>query len=118
MDNKIRIAQLFGTMLVLFVAAIQWSVLLERTWAVIWGWYKFYGYGGGGQITVGTSAQILFYLISCVTALIGLLLSRISTYDDKGLCCQKRLSRFGAYTLVTGIIFWTLILISPLVTFR
>jgi len=43
----------FVTGIVAIAAALQWSVVLERTWAAVWAWYKFAGYGGGGHIVVG-----------------------------------------------------------------
>jgi len=118
MDGKIRIAQLLATVLVLFVAATQWLVILERAWACIWEWYKFYGYDGDRGITVGVSTQVLFYSLSSGIALVGLFISRKSNDDDRRLRFQKKMSRFGAIAIVMGMIFWTLILISPFVTFR
>ena len=118
MDGKIRIAQLFATVLVLFVATTQWLVILERVGACIWEWYKFYGYDSGRGITVGVSTQVMFYSLSSGIALVGLLISRKSNDDDTRLHFQKKMSRFGTIALVTGMIFWTLILISPFVTFR
>lgn len=115
MNSKIRIAQLFTTLFIIFVAAIQWFVILERVWASIWEWYKFYGYDGDGGITVGVGTQVLFYLLSSGFALAGLLLSS-KPNDD--LSFQKKLNRFSAIALLSGMILWTLILISPFVTFR
>ncbi|MGR8980507.1 MAG: hypothetical protein ACU84H_10510 [Gammaproteobacteria bacterium] len=118
MDKKNRIVLLSGTLLVLVVAVAQWVVLLERASAGVWEWYKFYGYVGGGRITVGLSTQVLFYLLSSVVAFVGLLLSHMSNDDDAISRIRKKFSRLGALSLVIGMIFWTLILISPLVVFR
>jgi hypothetical protein len=99
------------------VAAIQWLVILERVWACIWEWYKFYGYDGDRGITVGVGTQILFYLLSSGFASAGLLMSRIPP-DTLKLKFQRKLNRFSAISLLSGMTLWTLILISPLVTFR
>jgi hypothetical protein len=117
MGKRTRSVELIGTLLVVTAAFVQWAVLLEQTWAVIWAWYKFYGYGGGGHITVGKDTQLLFYMLSSLTAFIGLIISRLSN-NDATSCIQKRLSRIGSFALVTGMLFWTTILMSPLVVFR
>src|SRR5258708_8243759 len=46
-------------------AALQWSVVLERTWAAVWAWYKFAGYGGGGHLVVDCSILVVLLLGSC-----------------------------------------------------
>ncbi len=115
MNSKIRIIQMFATVFIIFVAAIQWLVILERVWALIWEWYKFYGYDNDGGITVGVGTQVLFYLLSSGFALAGLILSSKSS-DDPSF--QKKLNRFSVIALLSGMILWTLILISPFVTFR
>src|SRR5258705_12202359 len=53
---------------VAIAAALQWSVVLERSWAAVWAWYKFTGYGAGGHIVVGRPVQVVFLLGSCVFA--------------------------------------------------
>lgn len=117
MNKRIRIAELVGTLLILTAAFAQWTVLLERTWAVIWAWYKFYGYEGGGHITVGKNTQVLFYILSSLTALVGFMLSRLSN-DYIASSIRKKLVRLGSFALVLGMLFWTVILMSPLVMFR
>lgn len=117
MSINIRIEQLVITLFVLIAAIVQWMVLVERTWSLIWEWYKFYGYGDG-QITLGKNTQILFYLLSSLTALVGYMLSRCTDEDDPVSHIRRRLNRISALALVLGMLFWTGILISPLATFR
>ncbi|MCK9296644.1 MAG: hypothetical protein M0P70_16355 [Desulfobulbaceae bacterium] len=111
------IARLSGALLITIVAVVQWAVVLERSWAAIWGWYKFYGYGGG-QITVGTNTQILFYILSTFFVCVGLKLSRLQAQDDRSGRAVQKLCYTGALLLVIGMLFWTIILISPLAVFR
>lgn len=120
MDKKHHFSEmvgLFGTLLILIAALAQWSLLLERTWAAIWAWYKFYGYGGGGHITVGKNTQILFYILSIILALVGLMLSHQSN-NYIASRVRKKLIRLGSFALVLGTLFWTVILMSPFVMFR
>lgn len=108
---------LLATVLLIIIALIQWLVISERIWASVWEWYKFHGYGGSQGITVGASTQILFYILSSGFTFTGLQLSR--KHDDQhDLRVQKKLNRFCAIALLSGMALWSLVLISPLVTFR
>jgi len=117
MEKGIRVAQLLGIPFVLIAAVVQWAVLLERTLAVVWEWYKFHGYGGS-QITVGKNTQVLFYLLSSLTALIGLIFSRQAGDAGASELIRRKVSRISVLAIVIGMLFWTVILLSPLVTFR
>ena len=42
------------------VAILQWAIVLERSVAAVWAWYKFVGYGGGGHISLGQTTPMVF----------------------------------------------------------
>lgn len=97
-------------------ALLQWAVVLERSWAAVWAWYKFFGHGGGGHIVVGQTTQVVFILGSAVVAGIGYLLFKAeSKITDSGI--WKRLARFAWSSVTVCILFWIVLLVSPLVRF-
>ncbi len=111
------ILRLIGVIIVAFAATAQWVVLVERTWALIWDWYKFNEFSG--HITVGKETQIMFYLASFLAASIGIVLSRFNANrKDMKAGISERLCRLGAASLLLGIVYWTAILVSPLASFR
>ena len=116
-SNIARMSRIIFVVVAIFAAMFQWSILLERLIAAIWGWYKFQGYGGGGQITVAKSTQVMFYLFSSVLLLASVLLSR-RTVDDVHEQWVVRAARFVSYSFAAGIVFWSLMLASPLVVWR
>jgi hypothetical protein len=102
--------------LIATAALLQWSVVLERTWAAAWAWYKFDGYGGGGHIVVGRTTQIVFLLGSGVLAAVGYALFRAESTGGSGL--WRGVSRFGWLSITLCTLFWIALLVSPLVTFQ
>jgi hypothetical protein len=90
----------------------QWSVILERTSAALWSWYKFSApYGVGGHITVGWRAQIAFYLCSLALILLAVLVK-----PEQGR--WKIASKYSTILLVAGMLAWTVMLLSPLAVLR
>ena len=116
-SSMARQSRIIFVVMAIFAAMLQWIILLERLIAAIWGWYKFHGYGGGGQITVAKSTQVVFYLISSVLLLASVLLSR-RTANDVNEQWLTRAARFVSYSFAAGIVFWSLMLVSPLVVWR
>jgi len=96
-------------------ALLQWAVVLERTWAAAWAWYKFVGYGGGGHIVVGRTTQIVFLLGSGVLAAVGYALSRA---ESGGSGLWRGVSRFGWLSITVCTLLWIALLVSRLVTFQ
>lgn len=90
--------------------AIQWSVVGERLVAVIWGWYKFRGYGGDTPLVVGREAQLLFYVLSLAFAAVALVVRRTSKGSWYAAVANWEL---GGLTLAAVV--WTAVLLSPLV---
>src|SRR6266702_1887908 len=39
-------------------AVLQWRIVLERSWAAAWAWYKFVEYGGGGHTSPSPPATL------------------------------------------------------------
>lgn len=116
-SSVVRYARIVGIMVGAIAALCQWSVLLERFSSAIWGWYKFWGYGGGGQITVAKSTQVFFYVLSGVLCFVSICLSR----GNAGIAYEKPLSmvaKYSAIALGCGILFWTCVLLSPLAVWR
>jgi hypothetical protein len=96
---------------VAIAAALQWSVVVERTWAAIWACYKFAGYGGGGHIVVGRRLQALFLLGSCVLASIGCALSRAEG-KAVGAGVWERLARLAWSSIAVYSLFWFVLLLT------
>ena len=109
--------KIVAIIIVTIATIVQWIILVERSWAAVWGWYKFQGYGGGGQITVGKSSQLLFYLLSITVAAVALILSGREDNNKTARICKK-IARIALTGLVVGMIYWTIMLASPLVSFR
>jgi hypothetical protein len=108
-----RVLRLSLGICLLLVAGVQWAVVLERTVAAGWSWYKFHGYGDDGYITVGATSQILFYVLSLAAAGTGILLSRSAGQDARATLMGKIASR----ALIGAAVFWSALLASPLVVF-
>jgi hypothetical protein len=104
-------------LMLLVTAVVQWLVILERTWAAGWEWYKFHGYTAQGAITVGVASQALFYVLTAVAASIGFAVMRLSNQSDHSRFVARIITA-GISALVIGAVFWTGMLLSPLVTFR
>lgn len=98
-------------------AVLQWAVVLERTSAAIWSWYKFVGYGGGGHIVVGRTTQIIFLLGSCVLAAIGYALAKAES-SGGGSGLWRGVSRFGWLSITVCTLVWLALLVSPMVEFQ
>ena len=113
------ILRFIGVVVVMFVAIAQWAVLVERTWALVWDWYEFRGFSAGGHITVGKETQVMFYLASFLAASIGIVLSRFKVNRKEVKAgVSERLGRLGAVSLLLGVAYWTVILVSPFASFR
>jgi hypothetical protein len=96
-------------------SALQWSIVVERTWAAIWACYKFTGYGGG-HIVVGRRIQVLFLLGSCVLACICYALSRAER-KAVGAGVWERLAQLVWVSIAVCTLFWFVLLLTPLVAF-
>lgn len=101
-------------LLIALAATFQWCILLERFFAAIWGLYKFWGYGGEGQITVAISSQVIFYLLSVALSFVSYFLWR--GFDGDRIF--KVLAKYSTAALIGGMIFWTVVLMSPLTAWR
>jgi hypothetical protein len=101
---------------VAIAAALQWSVVLERSWAASWVWYKFAGYGGGGHIVVGRPVQVVFLLGSCLLACIGYALSR-AELTAVGAGVWEKLARLAWSSIAVCTLLWFVLLLTPLVAF-
>lgn len=112
------IFRFIGVIVVVLAATTQWIVLVERTWAIVWDWYKFDEFSG--HITVGKETQIIFYLGSFFAASIGVVLSRFYANRRKDLKTgvSEKLCHLGAASILLGVVYWTAILVSPLASFR
>ena len=97
-------------------AALQWSVVLERTWAAVWALYKFAGYGGGGHIVVDRPVQVVFFLGSCALAGLGYVLSRAEALAV-GSGVWEKLARVACSSIALCSLFWFALLLTPLVAF-
>jgi hypothetical protein len=99
---------------VAIAAALQWSVVLERSWAAVWAWYKFTGYGAGGHIVVGRPVQVVFLLGSCVFACIGYTLSKAELTAVRAGFWGK-LARLAWSSIAVCTLLWFVLLLTPLV---
>jgi len=97
-------------------AALQWSVVLERTLAAVWAWYKFAGYGGGGHVVVDGPIQVVFLLGSCVLAGIAYALSRGEAHAV-GVGVWEKLARLAWSSIALCSLFWFVLMLTPLVAF-
>jgi len=96
-------------------AVLQWAVVLERTWAALWAWYKFRGYGGG-HIVVGLTTQVVFLSGSAVLAAVGYGLCRAES-SGAGSGLWRSLNQFGWLSIAVCTLFWLAVLLSPLAMF-
>ena len=101
---------------VAIAAALQWCVVLDRSWAAAWAWYKFAGYGGGGHIVVGLPVQVVFLLGSCVLACIGYALSR-AELAAVGAGVWETFARLAWSSIAVCTLLWFVLLLTPLVMF-
>ena len=102
---------------VAIAAALQWSVVLDRSWAAVWAWYKFAGYdGGGGHIVVARPVQVVFLLGSCVLGCIGYALSR-AELTAVGAGIWDKFARLAWSSIAVCTLIWFVLLMTPLVTF-
>ncbi len=98
--------------ILVLLSILMWVIVFERCSAAIWAWYKFSApYGGGGQITVGIVSQLGFYALSVLLAATSFRLSH-----EPGSWGRVALYTFRA--VVVLVMVWSLILISPLASFR
>ena len=97
-------------------AALQWTVVLERTWAAVWAWYKFAGYGDGGHIVVTPFVQVVFLVGSCVLVCIGYALYRAEA-RAAGAGVWEKLARLAWSSIAVCTLFWFFLLLTPLVAF-
>jgi hypothetical protein len=117
MSNEVVFSRRLLIMMVAVAAVLQWGVVLERAGAAAWAWYKFVGYGGGGHIDVSQATQAVFLVGSCFVAAIGYLLYRAESHSP-GSEVWKRLACFGWSSIAVCVVFWTALLLSPLVASR
>jgi hypothetical protein len=117
MAKELEHLRRFLTALIATGAVLQWAVVLQRTWAAVWAWYKFFGYGGGGHIVVGRTTQIMFLLGSGVLAAVGYALSRAES-SGGGSALWRGVSRFGWLSITVCTLFWIALLVSPMVAFE
>ena len=106
---------LVGVPIVCVGTVVQWIVVLDRIREAVWGWYKFKGYGGGGELTVSAAAQLEFFVASAV--LLGAALWMAREARD----CRRQvylLARATMWLLLIAVIVWAAVLGSPLVTWR
>ena len=106
----------FRRFLIAVVAAaalLQWAIVLERTSAAVWAWYKFFGFGGGGHITVGRTTQIIFVSGSCLVAAVGYALFRAESRVG-GSRPWRGVSRFAWSSIIVCTLCWIALLVSPL----
>ena len=97
-------------------AVLQWAVVVERSLAAIWAWYKFWGYGDHGYIDVGRRTQVLFLFGSCAMASIAYGLGRIER-KGVGLKAWRRIAAFGWMSITICTLCWMGLLLSPLARF-
>ena len=97
-------------------AALQWTVVLERTWAAVWAWYKFAGYGDGGHIVVTPFIQVVFLVGSCVLACIGYVLYRTES-RAAGTGVWEKLARLAWSSIAVCSLLWSILLLTTLVAF-
>ena len=116
MANKLGLVRRILIAIITFAAALQWAVVLERTWAAIWAHYKFSGYGGGGHIVVGQSTQVIFLLGSGLLVAVGYSLWRIERIEDTSRF-WRGVSRLASLSILVCTLFWVVLLVSPLVSF-
>jgi len=90
---------------------------MERIFAVAWAWYKFYGYGGEGQISVGWITQVIFFCLSSLSILSALAVAKVMNKKIE-LSTYYKFNIFSAISLSFCMVIWGLLLISPLTTFR
>jgi hypothetical protein len=96
-------------------AILQWSVILDRIREGLWGWYKFAGYGGGGELTVSGEAQIEFFVVSGALAAATLWMAEKARGTHPH---TRRLARAAMWLLLAGMVVRAAVLWSPLVTWR
>ncbi len=96
------------------LAIAQWAVVLERTLAALWQFFKFASYGGGGHIDVGRTTQIVFLIGSVlVGSVAGVLWRGMGDEDSKP---WKRLALLSCLSVAGCTVLWAILLASPLVT--
>jgi len=97
-------------------AVLQLAVVIERSLAAVWAWYKFHGYGGDGHIDVGRTSQTAFLLGSCLFAAIGYALFRVES-RTVGSKAWRRISAVSWVSITICTLFWIGLLVSPLAKF-
>src|SRR6266568_4665578 len=97
-------------------AILQLVIIIDRSWAALWAWYKFVGDGGGGHIVLRGSTQATFFVGSSVLAGVGYQLWR-SERRETGTRLWRGLAQFGWSSIVVSLLFWIALVASPLVTF-
>lgn len=106
-----------GVVLAIGILSIfQWEVVLERAFAAIWAWDKFFGYGNKGCIIVGKTTQLIFLLGSSSISVVGYVLYRVEVKDSKPKFWGN-LSRFVWISITICTLLWIIFLVSPLVKF-
>jgi len=116
MASSLETFRRFLIVAVVAAALLQWTIVLERTAAAVWAWYKFVGYGGGGYIVVGRTIQIIFVLGSCLVAAVGYALFRAES-SGGGSGLWLGVSRFGWLSITVCTLCWIVVLMSPLAKF-
>lgn len=112
-----KVGMLFISTFTIVSAIFQWLIIIERSYAAVWAWYKFYGYSPANPISVNEETQILFFVGSIAIALLAL-----TTLRRGRLLEHERISRkflvFGHWAgraIIFGSIWWAILLASPLV---
>ena len=117
MPRQLEYIRRFFIAAIAVAAVLQWTVVLERTWAALWAWYKFWGYGGGGHIAVGVVTQGVFFLGSAALAALGYALCRAESKGG-GSRLWHSVSKFGWMSITACTLLWLALLLSPLATFH
>jgi hypothetical protein len=114
LTKKLERLRRFLIAIVAIAAVLQWVVVLERLLAAVWAWYKFVGYGGRGHIVVSPRTQAVLLFGSGVVAALGYVLFKVESHST-GSNVWRRLAWFGWSSIAVCILFWTALLLSPLV---
>ena len=91
------------------IAVIQLYGISDKLIHAAWQWYKFYGYSNDGHTTVNASMALFTYIISIVTLMIGYCINK--KYHEK---FANLTIKYSSYSLFSGILLLTVLLISPL----
>ncbi len=99
--------------MVALAACLQWCLVLQQSWAALWAWYRYVGFGGGGYQALSRNMQVLFLTGSGGAGLVGYFLWRsIPPGSSHG---WELAARTGWRSIAVGSLIWIIVLVSPLV---